>query len=186
MKDTFKMGATLAIFCGVAAASLQVVYSKTKPIIDENVRLSAIEKRQEVMPEAASFDEVEIETTNLVKKVFAAKDESGKTIAYVMEITPKGFGGEIKITISLMPNGNISNVAIKKLDQQETPGLGARIVESSFRELFRGKSGKALKLKKDGGEIDAITSATISSRAVSEGIKGAWDWLSENQDSFKD
>ncbi|MBU2590473.1 MAG: RnfABCDGE type electron transport complex subunit G [Nitrospinota bacterium] len=184
MKDTLKMGVTLAIFCGVAAASLQVVYSLTQPIIDENVRISAIKKRQEVIPEAKSFDPIEIESTKLVKNVFAGKDEDGNTIGYVMEITPRGFGGEIKATISVLPDGNIMNLAINKLDQQETPGLGARIVNPSFRESFKGKSGDALKLKKDGGEIDAITSATISSRAVSSGMKGAWDWFMENRASF--
>lgn len=184
MKDTIKMGVILSIFCGVAAASLQVVYSLTQPIIDGNVRISAVKKRQEVIPEAKSFDPIEIESTKLVKNVFAGKDGDGNTIGYVLEITPRGFGGEIKATIGLRPDGNIINLAINKLDQQETPGLGAKIVNPSFRESFKGKSGDALKLKKDGGKIDALTSATISSRAVSDGTKGAWDWFMENRGGF--
>ena len=181
MKDTLKMGATLAIFCGVAAASLQVVYSMTQPIIDENLRVSSIKKRQE----AKTFDEVTIEGTDLVRRVFAGKDETGKTIGYVLEIAPRGFGGEIMATLGLSPDGRIMNVAINKLDQHETPGLGARIVNPEFRESFQGKSGDALKLKKDGGEIDALTSATISSRAVSGGIHEAWGWFMANRESFK-
>ncbi len=184
MKDTLKMGATLAIFCGVAAASLQVVYSMTQPIIDENLRVSSIKKRQEVIPEAKSFDPIEIESTKFVKNVFAGKDKDGNTIGYVLEITPRGFGGEIKATVSLLPDGRIMNVAINKLDQQETPGLGAKIVNPEFRESFKGKSGDALKLKKDGGEIDALTSATISSRAVSGGMHEAWGWFMANRESL--
>jgi len=186
MKDTIKMGVTLAVFCGVAAASLQIVYSKTQPIIDENMRISAIKKRQDVIPEAKTFDEVEIESTKLVKRVFAGKDEAGKILGYVMEIAPRGYGGEIKATISILSDGTIMNVAINKLDQNETPGLGARVVNPSFRESFIGKSGEALKLKKDGGEIDALTSATISSRGVSVGINGAWDWFMNNRASFQE
>src|SRR3989338_6168289 len=79
-------------------------------------------------------------------------------------------------TIGINKDDTISSVAITKLDQTETPGLGVKITHDSFKNQFKGEKGEELKLKKDGGAIDAITAATISSRAVANGVKEGWDW----------
>jgi len=89
----------------------------------------------------------------------------------------KGFGGRIDIMIGLLDNGTIYNTAV--LAQKETPGLGDKMQKSKsdFSVQFNGKNPAEfrLKVKKDGGDVDAITAATISSRAFCDAIRRAHD-----------
>lgn len=84
----------------------------------------------------------------------------------------RGFAGPVEIIVGVDREGVITGVGV--LNHRETPGLGARITENFFLDKFRGKQlGDEIKLKRDGGKIDAITGATVSSRAVSEGVEAA-------------
>ncbi|MEK6589672.1 MAG: RnfABCDGE type electron transport complex subunit G [Nitrospinota bacterium] len=177
MRDTLKMGIILMIVCIISAGALSLVYDTTKVKIDENVRISDINKRKEVFPSAVNFIEREIKG----KTVWVGLDKDGNEIGVVLKVSPRGYGGPINTTIGIKNDGAISSVAISKLDQTETPGLGVKVTKNSFRDQFNGKKGDSLKLKKDGGTIDAITAATISSRAVANGIKEGWEWyMAEN------
>jgi len=80
----------------------------------------------------------------------------------------KGYGGKIGILIGLETDRSIRGIRI--ISHQETPGLGTKITGSGFLGQFAGLSVDKLALRKDGGSIDAITGATISSRAVAEGV----------------
>ena len=80
-------------------------------------------------------------------------------------------------------SGNILDVSV--LEHKETPGLGTKMDDDKFKEQFRGKNPEEfnLEVKKDGGEVDAITAATISSRAFSDGVQRAYDALQEGGQS---
>jgi electron transport complex protein RnfG len=80
------------------------------------------------------------------------------------------------MTIGVAPDGTVAGLAISMLDQTETPGLGVKVTLAAFRDQFRGKGAEGVRLKKDGGTIDAITAATISSRAVVYGVREALAW----------
>jgi len=84
----------------------------------------------------------------------------------------RGYGGTIDILIGLKPD-NKSLQGIKIITQQETPGLGAKIINTSFLDQFNGVGVNEVELSRDGGKIDAITGATISSTAVVNGVKQA-------------
>ena len=84
----------------------------------------------------------------------------------------RGYGGAIDILIGVKPD-NKSLQGIKIITQQETPGLGAKIINASFVDEFRGVSVDKIDLSRNGGEIDAITGATISSTAVVKGVRQA-------------
>lgn len=163
--------------CIISAGALSSVYKVTKVKIDDNIRASDIKKRQEVFPNAVNFIEKEIEG----KKLWVGLDKDGKEIGVVIKVSPRGYAGIINTTIGINRDDTISSVAINKLDQTETPGLGVKITQDSFKSQFKGKKGDEIKLKKDGGTIDAITAATISSRAVANGIKDGWEWYMENK-----
>jgi electron transport complex protein RnfG len=178
MREIIKMGIILMVVCIVSAGALSSVYNVTKIKIDENVRVSDIKKRQEVLPSAVNFIEKEIEG----KKLWVGIDKDGKEIGVVIKVSPRGYAGQINITIGINNDDTVSSAAITKLDQTETPGLGVKVTQNSFKDQFKGKKGEGLKLKKDGGTIDAITAATISSRAVANGIKEGWEWYVENKD----
>ena len=100
-------------------------------------------------------------------------DELGNTVGCAINVAPVGFGGPIAIKVGFDINGVIWNT--KVLSQAETPGLGAKCVEPAFSAQFKGfnPAEKKLAVKKDGGDVDAITASTITSRAYIKGIETA-------------
>ena len=88
----------------------------------------------------------------------------------MVEVTPSGFGGTIDMVVGVDMTGAVTGVSI--ISMSETSGLGANASKDSFRSQFVGKSG-TLAVSKDGGEIDALTGATITSRAVTSGVNTA-------------
>ncbi len=92
----------------------------------------------------------------------------------------KGFSGLIKIMVGFKPDGSINNISV--LEQKETPGLGTKIKDDKFLKQYRDKDPSTfnLKAKKDGGEIDALTGATITTRAFSEAAQQAYDVFINN------
>ncbi|MEK7852033.1 MAG: RnfABCDGE type electron transport complex subunit G [Deltaproteobacteria bacterium] len=172
MFETLKMGLVLTVICVIAAASLAKVYEITKVRIDRNMVELEEKKRKDILPNAVSFEEKQIDG----KSVFVGKDAEGKAIGSIFKVAPRGYAGPVNAMIGVDGSGKVLAVNITKLDQTETPGLGTKVTEPKFRNQFKDKDGDALKLKKDGGSIDAITAATISSRAVANGVKEGMEW----------
>ena len=160
---------TLFIFCLAAAAILSGVNMMTSKRIIANRIAEAKRKRQKVLPRAdkESFQEKEIDG----KQYFLGFDKNGEFAGLVFEVKGLGFGGPISVTVGVDKEDKISGIAISKLDQSETPGLGIKITTPKFQGQFNGKTEKEMKLKKDGGAIDAITAATISSNAVVKAVR---------------
>ena len=84
----------------------------------------------------------------------------------------EGYGGDIVLMVGFKKDKK-TVISYKVLQASETPGLGMKLKTPEFSGQFSGKDGSALKVKKDGGDIDAITSATITSRAVCKAIADA-------------
>mgnify|MGYP002640547077 CR=1 FL=1 len=104
--------------------------------------------------------------------------------AAVIGVTDKGFSGIIKIMVGFKPNGDIQNMVV--LEQKETPGLGTKIKDENFLKQFREKNLAAFNVKvtKDGGEVDALTGATITSRAFGDAVQMAYDEFVKNNKDF--
>ena len=107
-----------------------------------------------------------------LKEAFAGYDADGKLVGKTATIVTKGYGGEIEITVGVDTNGVVTGISVGGSSFSETAGLGARAKEAWFAEQYIGKS-SPIALAKDGGEIDAITSATITSRAVTTAVNNA-------------
>lgn len=103
------------------------------------------------------------------------------TGAAVIGSSDKGFSGLVKVMVGFQPNGMIQNIEV--LEQKETPGLGTKMKDDKFIAQFRGKDPASfnLKVKKDGGEVDALTGATISTRAFAEATEMAYKEFIENK-----
>ena len=106
----------------------------------------------------------------------------GKVVGYAVETFSKnGFNGHIRLIVGFKTDGSIHNISV--LSQNETPGLGAKISEkgSKFVAQFSGKNPDSFKLfvKKDGGDVDAITASTITSRAFTEAVNLAYKIFNE-------
>ncbi len=171
IKNSLKMGIILLLTCVIAAAALAQVYSITSVLIKKNDEEAEKKKRQVVLPQAVRFEEKGMDG----KQYIFGYDAGDKMVGGIFKSAPKGYSGPIKITVGVNPDNSISAIVITKLDQTETPGLGANITKPKFLDQFKGKKGNELKLKKDSGKIDAITAATISSRAVANGVRNGWE-----------
>ncbi len=169
MRDTIKLGLTLAFICSFAAVLLFYVVEKTVPMIKENERIANELKRKEVMTDAVTIEPNSTEAP----EYYIAKDASGNVIGHVLSASERGYGGLIKITVGVATDGSIRAIQLTKLDQQETPGLGAKVVTAKFKDQFKGRKVADLKVMQDGGHIVSITAATITSRAATKAVRDA-------------
>jgi electron transport complex protein RnfG len=172
VREILKFGLLLGLICAVSAGTLSAVFSKVDPLIKENQRLEAIKKRKTVLPTAAIFEPVEKDE----RTVHVGLDEAGSPVGTAMTVAKRGYAGPITMTVGIGPDSKLTGLAISKLDQSETPGLGVKITQPKFLDMFTGLGLDEVKLKSDGGKIDAITAATISSRAVVDGIQEGMKW----------
>ena len=166
------MTVCLLAICLVCSGLLAAVYALTA----EPIAAAAAAKNEaaikEVLPETAVKIEEErtVEFEGASYAYNLAYDELGKVVGCAINVAPVGFGGPIAIKVGFDVNGVIWNT--KVLSQAETPGLGAKCVEPAFSDQFKGfdASAKKLAVKKDGGDVDAITASTITSRAYADGL----------------
>ncbi len=94
---------------------------------------------------------------------------NGAGVGYAFLAVGKGYGGDIDILVGLEDETTIKGITI--ISQSETPGMGSRIAESAFTSTFAGLNISDVVLKKDDGQVDGITGATISSRAVVDAVR---------------
>ena len=164
---------TLLIIAAVCAGLLGLVNAITEEQIAILTEQKTQASMQEVMPDASSFEEVDYtgaDTTGLVTAANAALDASGNVIGYVVQTEPSGFGGVIQMVTGVDASGAVTGVSI--IDMSETSGLGTNAAKPAFKDQFLGTTGD-LAVTKDGGTIDALTGATITSRAVTNGVNAA-------------
>jgi electron transport complex protein RnfG len=173
VQSSFKnMTICLLAICLVCSGLLAGVYALTA----EPIAAAAAAKNEaaikEVLPENAVTIEEErtVDFEGASYAYYLAYDEQGNTVGCAINVAPVGFGGPIMIKVGFDANGVICNT--KVLSQAETPGLGAKCVEPAFSDQFKGfdPAQKKLAVKKDGGDVDAITASTITSRAYADGL----------------
>ena len=160
-----KLAGTLLLIAAVVAGLLGLVNHITADKIAAINEEKTAASMQEVLP-ADSYNEIAYTGSDpTVVKVYEAVGAG-----YVVEVAPSGFGGTIDMVVGVGADGTVTGVAI--INMSETSGLGANASKESFRSQYVGKSGE-LAVSKDGGEIDALTGATITSRAVTRGVNSA-------------
>ncbi len=170
LKEYLVPTVTLFVICLVATVLLGLTNSVTEPIIEKLAIETEIKSRQIVFADAVSFGE---ETEVNGAKVVAALDENDEIIGHVVVNTAKGYGGDISVMTGVDADGKVTGVNI--LSHAETAGLGAKAAEQSFRDRFIGLVQGITVSKDKAGEnsIDAITGATITSRAMTEAVNAA-------------
>lgn len=104
--------------------------------------------------------------------------------AAIIGSSEKGFSGLVKIMVGFKPDGSIQNIEV--LEHKETPGLGTKMKDEKFLQQFRNINPSTYKLSvtKDGGEVDALSGATITTRAFCEATQMAFDEFVKNRDSL--
>lgn len=177
MKAMIKPAVILLAITTVAATLLGVVESVTAdPIAQAQIKIQN-EAMQASLPSAISFEEVDAELEGTISAINVGKDDAGEVVGYVITTNPSGFGGGVPTTVGVDVDGVITGINVTT--PGETPGLGALATSPDFTEQFKGLSGET-KVTKDGGQIQSITSATITSRAVADGVTEALVWFEAN------
>ena len=166
MKKILGLVLSLTVIAAICAGVLAYVNKLTvEPIAkaDKEKKERAVKA---VMP-------VGVERIEKADFCFVGKDASGNVLGYAVEgVDSGGYGGDIVLMVGFKADRK-TVVGYKKIKANETPGFGAELDSQAFSSQFKDRVAQSLKVKKDGGEIEAMTSATITSRAVCKAIEDA-------------
>jgi electron transport complex protein RnfG len=191
-----KLGAFLGLVAAVAAGLLSVVYATTETAIQVNQQKKTNSALDQVLPEsdsAPSEDVVEIPVAGSEQKItFYKARKAGKLVGFAGMYAAEGFSGPVEVMVGFNADGSVRKVIVTK--NTETPGLGTvitdRKIQKTIQDVFKGgveldglppnlfldqydgrvATGTQWTVKKDGGDVDAKTGATITSRAVCRAV----------------
>lgn len=169
----FQIASNLAMVCIACGILIAVIYYFTAPITEKKNAELKQESMQQLVKDADKFVAVKD------KDEWYEAQKDGKTIAYVVPADTKGYGGTIEMLVAVSKDSTVLDFQI--LSANETPGLGSNASKDSFRSQFDGKKSDALTVVKDKTNkenIQAMTGATITSTAVTKGVKEAVDEVS--------
>ena len=163
----------LGLTCLLCSAVLGCAYALTKKPIDAAAVAKTNKAVGAVLP---AFDETSLETVDFDGKTYSYYKavKGGETVGYAVESSVVGFGGPLSLMVGVTPDGVVYNTSV--LSPAETPGLGAKCnTDIKFMAQWEGfnPAEKILTVKKDGGDVDAITASTITSRAYAQAVANA-------------
>ncbi len=165
----------LGLTCLFASALLGGAYALTK----EPIQAAAVAKTQQAIAQVLPhFTDLSYDAEG---KFYTATDGDA-VVGYAFETMAVGFGGPLEMIVGVTPDGVIYNTAV--LSHAETPGLGAKCTsDAKFMDQWRGfnPSVKKLSVTKDGGDVDAITASTITSRAYTQAVAVALEVFAQVQ-----
>lgn len=174
---TLRLSGILLIICACVAAALAGVNALTK----DRIAMAKLEKTKAAIAQVLEGDAQKMELTEdmelgIVRGAYVSE------YGYAVEVAPNGFDGEILMMVGVDMEGKVTGISI--ISQTETAGLGAESAADSakgnaFREQFVGLTSGEILVDKDGGKLDSLTGATITSRAVAEGVQAAVDFVKE-------
>ena len=185
------MVVVLATITLISSAAVGGVYLITEEPIAAAKVAAVNAALEQVLPEYEATTSQTIEVNDMPIVAHTATI-AGKAVGYAIEsISKNGFGGAVRLMVGFDTEGTILNINV--LEQKETPGLGTKMAEEGNPLLASLKDKKAaevnMTVRKDGGDIDALTAATISSRAYAEAVAIAAEafevaagWQSEADD----
>ncbi|HUX97172.1 MAG TPA: RnfABCDGE type electron transport complex subunit G [Bacteroidales bacterium] len=176
---------SLTLISLVASACLGFVYEFTKGPIELSNLNKKVNAIKQVVPEFNNNPYEEMfrlptgEGDSL--DIFPAKKDDVLVGYAITTFTKNGFSGNITLMAGFKPDGTIVNITV--LEHKETPGLGTKMTQPGFKDQFMEKNPSEfkLKVKKDGGAVDAITAATISSRAFCDAVQRAYNTLQKGE-----
>jgi electron transport complex protein RnfG len=193
MKDIVRLILVLTVIAAGAGLILSLVEGVTREPIAEQRRLEMLKALKAVLP--SMDNEPDQDTVALVtgtnrkgqketRTFYRGRQGAELTGVAFKVVGTDGYSGNIEIMVGVKPDGTVNGIEI--LSQAETPGLGARITEPQFKDQFQGKSlqNADWRVKKDGGDFDQITGATISPRAVVKAIRSGLEFFKEHREEI--
>ncbi|MBN1115352.1 MAG: RnfABCDGE type electron transport complex subunit G [Oligoflexia bacterium] len=164
---TSVMFVILIVISAVSAGLVSMVYGLTKPVIENQKQQRIIDAVKVVLPDC---DNIEKKAEGVDSYFVGTKNGVAAGCAFTT-VSSEGYGGDIKILMGVDINCRITGFRI--MEHLETPGLGTKADSDEFKDQFKGRGLDNFNflVEKDGGDVDAITAATISSRAVTSALK---------------
>lgn len=161
---------SLFVICVVSTVLLALTNQVTSPMITELAAKTAAETRQTVLSSAKSFSDAKTVKLGGTEYTYYEGLNGDQVVGYVFTTQSKGYGGAVEIMTGVDLKGAVTG--IQTLTLNETAGLGMNAKNESFRDQFKGKSGKINVSKSNPGddEIQALTGATITSKAVTDAV----------------
>jgi len=159
------MVVSLIITCAVAAFALAEIYAVTKPKIVQQQVDATNSALGQVLPSAKTFNNV------IPDSLWYGLDSAGTKVGIVFRSGERGYGGPVPVLVGLDLTGHVVGLRVASAAEglKETPGLGLKSLEPWFGRQFVGAD-STVNLKKYGGQLDAISGATITSNAVTKGV----------------
>lgn len=168
LKEVARPALTLFIICFVMTALLAVTNQMTKSKVEEMKQQSEAQSRQIVLPDATVFETKDA--------TYAVGKKGGDLVGYVFTTKAKSYGGDLNVLTGISKEGKVTGVVLLSIN--DTPGLGLNAQKDSFRNQYKqAVPEKGFTVIKSGdpkdGEIEAMTGATITSKAVTNAVNDA-------------
>ena len=180
MKEVVKLITVLTVVCMISGLCLSFVNDATRGARAYQDKLEKLRALNLVLPE--HDNEPDNDTVTVGDRVYYLSRSGADINGVAFETsTEKGYSGLIRVLVGVQPEGNIIGIGI--LEQKETPGLGSKIAEDRFKGQYKGKTLDNVNwaVKKDGGDLEQISGATISPRAVTAAVKEGLDRYAETK-----
>ena len=174
------MVVVLLLIAVICSAGVAAIYDATKDTIQQQKDAKEQESLKLVLPDHDNDpvkDAISISLNGETYQCYVAK-KGGQPVGYAVKAgNMNGYNGHVEVLTGFKPDGTIINSQATVL--AETPGLGQKAIEPKYHDQFNGKNPSAFRLtvKKDGGDVDAISAATITSRAYAHAVQTAYDAL---------
>jgi len=184
LKENIRLGLILLLITGIAGLLLGGAFEITKAPIAKSIESNRQTAMKEILPTADKFSKSDVKIGNNDKILEVNSGMKGSKIAgYAIKVAPKGYGGPIEIMVGISSVGKVTGIKI--LSHTETPGLGANAPEPKFSDQYKNKPTNSklevvkTSITKD-TQIEAITGATITSKAVTLGVNDAVDFYNSS------
>lgn len=177
LAQIIKLALSLTVVCIIAGGGLALTYAATEQQIARQAREEEMKSNKAALPLVEAFKDFKERRDLAVRIKRKQKDvvrifegyKNGRKVGWVVQVAPRGYGGPIVFAVGINVKGKVVGLSI--IDIKETPGLGQNVQKPGFQKQFRGKEAdNSLEVGKD---IDALTGATISSKAIALGVKEA-------------
>lgn len=185
MKEMLNLSLRLALICGVATMLLSQVDSFTAEPIARAMHKAKMEAVEAVLPvfdNSPDVDRVDLGEAESFKEYYRGFEGEALSGVAFKAVTYQGYSGEIELMLGVDGDGMVSGVRILK--HAETPGLGAKYADPEVLDEFYAKRGLAdtdWRVGKDGGDLDIVTGATVTGRAIGEAIDEGLELFAANR-----
>ena len=180
MKHVLKSGFSLFTIAAIVTLLIAMVHERTLEPIAQKIQKTQERTMKEVLSQASDFAEISAAKTGSIVKIFEGYSR-GMLVGYVIELAPQGYSGAINMMVGISKTNNMIT-GMRIIKHSETPGLGALAVKENFYRQYDFKKPVPLRVVKNSpreNEIAAITSATITTVAITDAVNEAIKWYNE-------